>query len=110
MFERRQLVTRAVTIVLMFAANGFALADNTNEYRSELRDDLDLADGTDLTTTDRTAHGRSDADGDDAYVIEEIVVIGRKKSQHPNPGNTSGIDPVMGCRSRRRSSAGPWDP
>ncbi len=95
MFERRQLAAHAVAIVLIFAASGFALADNTNEYRSELRDDLDLADGADLTTTDRTAHGRSDADGDDAYVIEEIVVIGRTKSQHPNPGNTSGIDPVM---------------
>ena len=95
MFKRRQLVARAVAIVLMFAANGFALADDANEYRSEGRDDLDLGDGADLTTTDHTAHGRSDADGDDKYVIEEIVVIGRKKSQHPSPDNSSGIDPVM---------------
>ncbi len=95
MFDRRQLVARAVAIVLMFAASGFALADDANEYRSEVRDDLNLEDGADLTTTDHPAHGKSDADGDDKYVIEEIVVIGRKKSQHPNPGNSSGTDPVV---------------
>ncbi len=96
MFDRRQLVARAVAIVLMFAANGFALADDANEYRSEGRDDLDLADGADLTTTDHTdITARSDADGDDEYVIEEIVVIARKKSQHPSPGNSSGSDPVV---------------
>ncbi len=93
MFDRRQLVARAVAIVLMFAASGFALADDANEYRSEVRDDLDLADGADISTTNRTA--TADADGDDAYVIEEIVVIGRKKSQHPNLGNSTGTDPVV---------------
>ncbi len=95
MFDRRQLVARAVAIVLMFAANGFALADDANEYRSEVRDDLNLEDGADLTTTDHPAHGKSDADGDDESVIEEIVVIGRKKTRHPNSGNSSGIDPVV---------------
>ncbi len=93
MFDRRQLVARAVAIVLMFAASGFALADDANEYRSEVRDDLDWADGADISTTNRTA--TADADGDDVYVIEEIVVIGRKKSQHPNLGNSSGTDPVV---------------
>ena len=96
MFDRRQLVARAVAIVLMFAASGIALADDANEYRSEVRDDLDLADGADISTTNRTdITARADADGDDAYVIEEIVVIGRKKSQHPNLGNSSGTDPVV---------------
>lgn len=95
MFDRRQLVARAVAIVLMFAASGFALADDANEYRSEVRDELEFTDGADVTTTDRPAHGRSDADGDDEYVIEEIVVIGRKKSQHPNSGNSSVTDPVV---------------
>ncbi len=93
MFDRRQLVARAVAIVLMFAASGFALADDANEYRFEVRDDLDLADGADISTTNRTA--KADADGDEQYVIEEIVVIGRKKSQHPNLGNSSGTDPVV---------------
>lgn len=93
MFDRRQLVARAVAIVLMFAASGFALADDANEYRSEVHDDLDLADGADISTTNRTA--TADADGDDVYVIEEIVVIGRKKSQQPNLGNSSGTDPVV---------------
>ena len=93
MFDRRQLFARLVAVVLMFTASGFALADDANEYRSEVRDDLDLADGADLTTTDHTA--RSDADVGDAYVIEEIVVIGRKRSQHPNLDNSSGIDPVL---------------
>ncbi len=93
MFDRRQLVARTVAIVLMFAASGFALADDANEYRSEVRDDLDLVDGADISTTNRTA--RADADDDDVYVIEEIVVIGRKKSQHPNLRNSSGTDPVV---------------
>ncbi len=93
MFDRRQLFARLVAVVLIFAASGFALADDANEYRSEVRDDLDLADGADITTTNRTA--RSDADGDDVYVIEEIVVIGRKKSQQPNLGNSSSTDPVV---------------
>ncbi len=93
MFDRRQLVARAVAIVLMFAASGIALADDANEYRFEVRDDLDLADGADISTTNRTA--KADADGDELYVIEEIVVIGRKKSQHPNLGNSSGTDPVV---------------
>ena len=93
MFNRRHLAARAVVIVLMFAASGFALADDANEYRSEVRDDLDWADGADISTTNRTA--TADADGDDVYVIEEIVVIGRKKSQQPNLGNSAGTDPVV---------------
>jgi len=96
MFDRRQLVARAVAIVLMFAASGFAFADDANEYRSEVRDDLVLADGADISTMNRTdITARADADGDDVYVIEEIVVIGRKKSQHRNLGNSSGTDPVV---------------
>ena len=66
MFGRRQLVAQAVAIVLMFAASGFALADDANEYRSEVRE-----------------------------VIEEIVVIGRKKSRYRNLGKRSSIDPVV---------------
>ena len=96
MFGRRQLVAGAVAIVLMFAAGGFASADDAIEYRSEGRDDLGLADGADISTTNRTdITASADADGDDDYVIEEIVVIGRQKSQHPNLGNNSGTDPVV---------------
>ena len=96
MIDRRQLVARAVAIVLMFAASGFALADDANEYRSEVRDDLDLADAADTSTTNRTdIRSTADADGDDDYVIEEIVVIGRKKSQHPNLGDSSSTGPVV---------------
>ena len=79
--------------MLMFASFGYAQADDANEYLAEVRDDLDLADGADISTTNRTA--KADADGDELYVIEEIVVIGRKKSQHPNLGNSSGTDPVV---------------
>ena len=93
MFDRRKLVTRSAAVVLMFATMGYAQADDANEYLAEVRDDLDLADGADISTTNRTA--TADADGDDVYVIEEIVVIGRKKSQHPNLGNSSGTDPVV---------------
>jgi hypothetical protein len=93
MFDRRQLVARSAAIMLMFASFGYAQADDANEYLAEVRDDLDLADGADISTTNRTA--KADADGDELYVIEEIVVIGRKKSQHPNLGNSSGTDPVV---------------
>ncbi len=37
----------------------------------------------------------ADADDDYAYVIEEIVVIGRKRSRHPNLGNSSDTDPAV---------------
>jgi len=93
MFDRRQLVARSAAIMLMFASFGYAQADDANEYLAEVRDDLDLVDGADISTTNRTA--KADADGDELYVIEEIVVIGRKKSQHPNLGNSSGTDPVV---------------
>ncbi len=92
MFDRRQLLARVVTIVLMFASYGYAQAEDVNEYRSEVHDDLELEDGADISTTNRTP--MADADDDYAYVIEEIVVIGRKKSQQPNLGNSSGTDPV----------------
>ena len=93
MFDRRKLVTRSAAVVLMFATMGYAQADDANEYLAEVRDDLDLVDGADISTTNRTA--KADADGDELYVIEEIVVIGRKKSQHPNLGNSSSTDPVV---------------
>ena len=93
MIDRRQLVARSAAIMLTFASFGYAQADDANEYLAEVRDDLDLADGADISTTNRTA--KADADGDELYVIEEIVVIGRKKSQHPNLGNSSGTDPVV---------------
>ncbi len=92
MFDKRQLLAPVVAIVLMFASYGYAQADDVNEYRSEVHDDLELADGADISTTNRTP--KADADDDDSYVIEEIVVIGRKKSQQPNLGNSSGTDPV----------------
>ncbi len=96
MFDRRQLFARLVAIVLMFAASGFVLADDANEYPFEVRDDLELADGTEISTTNRTEiTARADTDGDDAYVIDEIVVIARKKSRRPNLGNSSGSDPVV---------------
>ncbi len=101
MFDRRRLVAQAVAIVLVFSTSGIALADDADEYRSEVRDDLELADGADISTTNRTEiTARADTDGDDAYVIEEIVVIARTKSQHPSPGNSSVTDPVVKMPSR----------
>ncbi len=96
MFDRRQLVARAVAIVLMFAASGFALADDAKQFRFEVRDDFGLAYGADITSTNRTdIVAKADADGDDVDVIEEIVVIGRKKSQNRILGRRSGTDPVV---------------
>ena len=96
MFDRIQLVARAVAMVLMFTASGYTLADDADEYRPEVRDDLELADSADISTTNRTEiTARADTDGDDVSVIDEIVVIGRKKSRHSNLGNSSGTDPVV---------------
>ncbi len=96
MFDRRKLVARAVGIMLMIAASGFALADNATNYRSELRDDLDLANGAEITATNRAGiPARADADSDDGYVIEEIVVIGRKKSRKSYLGSSADTYPVM---------------
>ncbi len=101
MFDRKQLVARAVAIMLMFTASEFALADDASEYRFEVRDDIDFADGADITTTNRIdITARADADGVDVDVIEEIVVIGRKKSQHRIRGNRSGIDLVLRMADR----------
>ena len=66
MFDRRRLVVRAVAILLVFAANRFALADDADEYRSEVHD-----------------------------VIEEIVVVARKKSQRPNFVTNLDTDPAV---------------
>ncbi len=96
MFDRRQLVARAVAIVLMFVASGFALADDAKQFRFEVRDDFGLADGADITSTNRTdIVAKADADRDDVDVIEEIVVIGRKKSRNPNLANRSATDLVF---------------
>ena len=92
MFDRRQLVARAVAMVLMFASYGYAQADNIDEYRSELHDDLELADGADISTTNWTPKANAD---DHSYVIEEIVVIGKKNSQHSNLGSNSSTNPLV---------------
>ena len=69
---------------------------NAQFLNFEVRDDLDLANVADITTINRTdITARADADSDSEHVIDEIVVIARKKSQHPSPGNSSGIDPVV---------------
>ena len=96
MFDRRKLVSRAVGIMLMIAASGFALADNATNYRSELRDDLNLAKDAEITATNRAGiTTRADADSDDGDVIEEIVVIGRKKSRKSYLGQNADVFPVM---------------
>ena len=96
MFDKKKLVARAVTVVFMFAASGFALADNATNYRSELRDDLDLANEAEITATNRAGiTDRADADNDDEYVIEEIVVIGSRKSRKSFFRNNTDTSPVM---------------
>ncbi len=96
MFDRRQLVARGAAIVLMFASFGYAQADDANEYLGEVGADLEMADGVDILTTNRTdVRATADVGDDQADVIEEIVVIGRKKSQHPNLGSSLDTDPVV---------------
>ena len=96
MFDRRQLVARGAAIVLMFASFGYAQADDFNEYLVEVRADLEMADGIDIVITNRTdIRGTADVGGDQADLIEEIVVIGKKKWQLPNLGRNSGADPVV---------------
>ncbi len=96
MVDRRQLVALSAAIVLMFTSIGYAQADDAKEYLSEVRGDLEMADGADISTTNRTdIRATADADDDQADVIEEIVVIGKKKRPLPNLGSSSGTDPVL---------------
>ncbi len=96
MFDRRQLVARGAAIVLMFASFGYAQADDANEYLAEVRADLEMADGVDISTTNRTdIRATTDVGGDQADVIEEIVVIGKQKWQRPNLGSSLDTDPVV---------------
>ncbi len=101
MIDRRQLVAWSAAIMLMFASFGYAQADDANEYLAEVRPDLEMADGVDVLTTNRTdIRATADAGGDQPDVIEEIVVIGRQKWQLPNPGSSMGTDPVLQKPSR----------
>ena len=96
MFDRRQLVARGAAMVLMFASCGYAQADDVSEYLAEARVDLERADGADILSTNRTdISATADVGGDQADVIEEIVVIGRKKWQLPNLGSSLDADPVV---------------
>ena len=84
MFDRRQLVARGAAIVLMFTSFGYAQADDANEYLAAVRADLEMADGVDFLTTNRTdIRATADVGGDQPDVIEEIVVIGKEKWQLP---------------------------
>ncbi len=96
MFDRRQRVARGAAIVLMFASFGYAQADDANEYLAEVRADLERADGVDIVSSNRTdIRATADVGGDQADVIEEIVVIGKEKWKLPNLGSNSGADPVV---------------
>ena len=96
MFDRRQLVARGAAIVLMFASFGYAQADDANEYLAEVGADLEMADDVDILTTNRTdVRAMADVGGDQADVIEEIVVIGKKKRQLPYLGSSLDTDPVV---------------
>ncbi len=96
MFDRRQLLARGAAIVLMCASFGYAQADDANEYHAEVRADLEMADGVEISSKNRSdIRATADVDGDQEDVIEEIVVIGRKKSQHPNLGSSLDTDPVV---------------
>ena len=96
MFDRRRLMARRAAIVLTFASFGYAQADDANEYLSEARADLELTEGVDISTTNRTdTRATADVGGDQADVIEEIVVIGKKKKRLPNLGSSLATDPVV---------------
>ena len=95
MFDRRQLVARGAAIVLMFVSFGYARADDANEYPSEVRADGELADGSDISAANGTAHVDGAVGVDQADVIEEIVVIGKNKKRLPNLGSSLGTDPVV---------------
>ncbi len=94
--DRRQLVALGAAIVFMFACIGYAQADDTNEGLSEVRADLEIADGADIATEDGTdIRATADVGGDQDDVIEEIVVIGTKRRRHSNLGSSGGTDPVV---------------
>jgi len=94
--DRRQLVARSAAIVLLFASTGYAQADDSNEYLSGVRADLEIGDGTDMSTKSGTEiRATADAGGDQDDVIEEIVVIGKRKWRRPNLGSGWDTDPAV---------------
>ncbi len=101
MFDRSQLVARSAAIMLMFASFGDAQADVVNTYLAEVRADLEMADGVEISSKNRTdIRATADAGGDQPDVIEEIVVIGREKWPFPHLGSSLGIDAVVQKPSR----------
>ena len=101
MFDRTQLVARSAAIMLMFASFGDAQADVVNTYLAEVRADLEMTHGVEISSKNRTdIRATADAGGDQPDVIEEIVVIGREKWQFPHLGSSLGIDPVVQKPSR----------
>ena len=96
MFNRSQLLARSAAMALMFASFGFAWADDVNEYLAEVPADIEMADGVDISTTNPTdIRATADVGGDQADVIDEIVVIGRKNRQFPKLGSSLGTYRVM---------------
>ncbi len=80
----------------MFASFGYAQADDANEYLADVGTDLEMEDGVDISTTNRSdITATAEVGGDQADVIEEIVVIGKKKWQLPNLGSSLGTDPLV---------------
>ncbi len=101
MFDRRQLAAQSAAIMLMFASIGYAQADDANEYHAEVRADLEMADGVEISSKNRTdIRATADAGDDQPEVIEEIVVIGREKWRLPRLGSSLGTDPVVQKPSR----------
>ncbi len=71
MFDRRQLAAQSAAIMLMFASFGDAQADDANEYHAEVRADLEMAAGVEISSKNRTdIRATADAGGDQPDVIE----------------------------------------
>lgn len=75
---RSKLLVGGASFFAALLAPGHALADYGNEYRSEAHAEVRITDDTVNIET-----------------IDEIIVLGRKKTWRPNLGRALRIDPVL---------------
>ena len=101
MFNPRLQILRGVAIVLALLSHGYVQADDYSDNRSTAQFGSDTTNDADILAASRTIlEPVANVSSDNSDVIEEIVVIGAKKSRRPNLDHGLGADPVITKPSR----------
>ncbi len=97
----------ATSVIVALGGPAVALASTSSNFEdaeaivSYADLNLEMADGVEISSKNRTdIRATADVDGDQEDVIEEIVVIGKKKGKLPNLGSSLDTDPVVQKPSR----------